>query len=73
MYYDEHLPPHFHARYAEWQASIAIDDGEILGGEFPRKAMNLVQEWVLLHREQLLVNWNRATQNQTLNPIDPLR
>lgn len=37
-----HNLPHIHARYAEWEASIGIEDGEILAGELPRKQLRLV-------------------------------
>ena len=72
MFFDDHLPPHFHAQYAEWDASIGISDGEILSGEFPAKARNLVLEWLELHRDELLLNWNRAINNQQIVPIEPL-
>lgn len=32
MYFWDHQPPHFHARYAEHQAAIAIGDGTVLVG-----------------------------------------
>lgn len=32
-----HGMPHIHARYAEFEASVRIDDGEVLAGELPRK------------------------------------
>jgi hypothetical protein len=35
MYYKEHGPPHFHVRYAEHDASIAIETSEVLGGSLP--------------------------------------
>jgi hypothetical protein len=38
-----HNLPHIHARYAEFEASIGIDDGEVLAGELPRKQLRLVQ------------------------------
>ena len=36
-FYDDkkHSRPHIHAEYGEHEASIAIDDGEVLGGTFP--------------------------------------
>ena len=37
-----HLP-HIHAKYSEFEASIGIDDGEILSGDLPRKQLRLVQ------------------------------
>ena len=38
-----HHLPHIHAKYAEFEASIGIGDGEILSGELPRKQLRLVQ------------------------------
>jgi hypothetical protein len=44
MYFDEHPPPHFHARYGEYDVQIVIASGEILHGSLPRRAMALVRE-----------------------------
>ncbi len=41
MYADEHAPPHFHARYAEHQAVIKIENGETIAGSLPRHALRL--------------------------------
>ena len=30
MYYSEHYPPHFHAKYGEYRASFSIDDLKIM-------------------------------------------
>jgi len=38
----QHNLPHVHAKYAEFEASIDITDGEILSGELPRKQLRLV-------------------------------
>lgn len=32
MYYNDHAPPHFHARYAEYKAEFAITNGALLAG-----------------------------------------
>jgi Domain of unknown function (DUF4160) len=37
-----HNLPHLHARYAEFEASVNIDDGEVLAGHIPRKQLRLV-------------------------------
>ncbi len=34
-----HHLPHIHAKYAEFEASIGIGDGEILAGELPPQAV----------------------------------
>jgi len=55
-----HNLPHIHARYAEFEASVGIDDGEIIAGKLPRKQLRLVQAWIELHRDELLANWEIA-------------
>ncbi len=30
-----HNLPHIHAKYAEFEASVSIEDGEILAGKYP--------------------------------------
>lgn len=45
MFFDEHNPPHFHAKYNEFKASIRIKDLAVLNGSLPPKALGLVIEW----------------------------
>ena len=73
MYWDEgpHARAHFHARYAEHKASVDLN-GEIIAGSLPPRAVRLVQEWALLHAEELLANWDRAWADEALLPIEPL-
>lgn len=54
MFFADHPPPHFHAEYGEYEALITIDDGEVFAGGLPARALNMVKEWVELHREELL-------------------
>lgn len=72
MYYNDHAPPHFHAKYGSEQASIRIDDGTVVEGTLGSRAMRLVEEWRALHQTELLEDWNRAQDRQPLNKIDPL-
>lgn len=72
MYYSDHSPPHFHAKYGGDQASFRIDNGEVLQGKLGARAMRLVEEWRILHQAELLDDWNRAQARQPLNKIDPL-
>ena len=72
MYYEEHGRPHFHARYAEHDASIAIDDLSILQGGLPHKRLTLVRRWARIHRGELELNWERARNEQPLASVDPL-
>ncbi len=59
MYYRDHGPPHFRAIYGEFEATINIDTGE-LNGSLPKRALAHVQEWPLLHRDELLSAWSLA-------------
>ena len=44
FYFDEHPPPHFHARYAEFVAQIRIDTLEIIRGRLPTSQWQDVRE-----------------------------
>ncbi|MBF0191712.1 MAG: DUF4160 domain-containing protein [Magnetococcales bacterium] len=71
MYWNDHAPPHFHARYGDYEITVTIPDG-VVEGCFPRRALNLVLEWMQLHRDELMQNWQRCQEHAPLTPIDPL-
>jgi hypothetical protein len=48
MYYNDHSPPHFHAKYVDKQASIRINDGHVIDGNLGARALLLVEEWRIL-------------------------
>ena len=73
MYFDEHLPPHFHALYNGEEAQIGIDPILVLNGQLPARAVSLVIEWAALHQRVLLDDWNLARQDQKPRKIQPLR
>jgi hypothetical protein len=72
MYYSDHEPPHFHARYGSYQATIGIEDGRLLSGELPSRVRGLVEEWRCMHRHELLDDWNRARRREPLARVAPL-
>ncbi|MEK9138774.1 MAG: DUF4160 domain-containing protein [Bacteroidota bacterium] len=72
IYYNDHVPPHFHAEYAEHEALFLIDTLEMYHGELPRRARSLVFEWASLHRSELWADWERARKGLPLEPIAPL-
>ena len=73
MYYKEHYPPHFHARYGEFKAEINIHDFAIKEGYLPPKALGLVMEWANKHKEELIQNWKASEEKRPLSPIEPLK
>jgi hypothetical protein len=72
FYWEDHSPPHFHAKYSGDEAMIDIRTGEVLRGSLPRRALSLVGEWRQIHVAELLANWERALTRQPLAYIDPL-
>ena len=72
MYMSEHNPPHFHVWYEDYKAIITIKDG-IITGSLPRRALNLVYEWLDLHQDELLDNWRRLSNFESPVRIDPLK
>ncbi|TWU00558.1 hypothetical protein Pla108_15100 [Botrimarina colliarenosi] len=72
MYYNDHAPPHFHATYSGNEAVIEIETSALLRGGLPNRALDLIVEWVELHRDELRANWDRARHAESLDAIDPL-
>ena len=71
MNYSDHQPPHFHAWYNEYNIIVTIQNG-IVKGEMPARALRMILEWLELHREELMKNWEKAQSKKTLDKIEPL-
>jgi len=69
MFYDDHNPPHLHARYGRARALVRLADGEIIAGELPLTARRMVREWTLARRADLEENWRRARTKQPLERL----
>ncbi len=73
MYFNDHLPPHFHAfdggdeALIEWSPTPSVYRGSL-----PRASLKLVFDWVALHVAELDADWNRARSGQPLDQIPPL-
>ena len=72
MYFDDHNPPHFHAEYGDSAALIDIHSLSVFDGRLPPRVTGLVIEWATLHQQELLADWQRARDQQSLQKIDPL-
>ena len=73
MYWDDHNPPHFHATYGEYEILIKINDFSIYAGYLPSRAFGLLMEWVSIHQQELLENWELMRQSLPLKEIEPLK
>ena len=72
MYYNDHPPPHFHARYGNQKAIISIETLSLLEGKLSPRVLGLVIEWVSIHQGELLQNWQFAIENLPWVQILPL-
>ena len=74
MYLMDHNPPHFHAKYNDFEAVISIENFAVLNGKLPSKALGLVVEWASLHQTELLQNWNGLSNTNQVSyiKIEPL-
>jgi hypothetical protein len=71
MNYREHNPPHFHAIYQEYEITVEIRTG-IVAGKMPKRALNMIFEWLDLHKAELLEEWDLAQDRKSLVKIEPL-
>jgi len=72
IYWNDHSPPHFHAKYSGDEAVIDIDTGEVIKGALSKRVLSLVEEWRQLHRQELIQDWELARQRKPLRYISPL-
>lgn len=52
---------------------FAIESGDLLEGELPRRQQRLVQAWIELHRDELMADWSLAIKGEELFRIEPLK
>jgi hypothetical protein len=71
MFYADHQPAHFYARYGDAEVLVEIDSGQVHGA-FPPRALRLVLEWRSLHLQELQEDWQRCLAQEPLQPIAPL-
>ena len=64
----EHEPSHIHALYGEYVGIFDINSMEMLAGDLPQKAQELVRDWMMQNQEELIEMWN----SQKLKKLPPL-
>lgn len=71
MYFlgSEHNPPHIHAIYGDDTAAFDIRTGSILDGSMPKRATDMVREWISNNRDKLLEMWE-TQEYEKLDPLD---
>ena len=68
-----HHFPHIHVRYQGEEAVMSIEDGSLFDGNLPPKQIKMVQAWIEIHKEELLVDWDLAVNGEEPFRIAPLQ
>ena len=63
-----------HTFTLDMASSKPIDIGtlQVIEGQLPSRALNLVREWAMIHREELLEDWRFCRENTAPAKIEPL-
>ena len=64
----EHEPSHIHALYGEYMGEFNIKTMEMIQGDLPKKAQELVTEWLSCHQDALQEMWDK----QEIKKLPPL-
>lgn len=62
-------PSHVHALYGDFLGAFDIGSGKMTVGDLPKKAQELVKEWIQAHRDDLQKMWDK----QKVTKLPPLQ
>jgi hypothetical protein len=57
MNFGDHSPPHFHVRYGDYSASVAISPLALDEGDLPASTWRKVRDWASARETELLQRW----------------
>ncbi|MBF0609412.1 MAG: DUF4160 domain-containing protein [Candidatus Magnetobacterium sp. LHC-1] len=69
IYYKDHKPAHFHAKYGEQTGVFSIDEPRLIEGYLPKRIASLIIEWAFEHNEELTGNWELSVAKKPLRYI----
>ncbi len=72
IYYKDHSPSHFHAKYSDKSGTFSINDMRMIEGDLPPRVISLILEWALINKSELLEDWELAQSGKPLKKIAPL-
>ena len=76
MYYfdnKKHKLPHIHVKYQGEQAVFTIPEGKILEGDMKTSKCKLVEAWIEIHNDELMADWELASNGEEIFKIEPLK
>ena len=73
IYFDDHMPPHFHAEYVGQQILVDIASNCVIRGSMQANKLKLVLGWADLHHAELEAAWEDVCKNKLPKKINPLK
>lgn len=70
VYPDDHPPPHFHARFAEDEATFSVATGELLEGSLPRSKADTIKRWHMAHQDEIAYLWQQVQDKKSVRRMD---
>jgi hypothetical protein len=70
VYPNDHPPPHFHAAFAEYEATFSVATAELLEGSLPRSKLQAVKRWHMAHTDEIAYLWQQVQDKQSIRRID---
>jgi ABC-type bacteriocin/lantibiotic exporter with double-glycine peptidase domain len=71
MNYNDHTPPHFHARYQDQEVTVELQTG-VVQGKMSKRALRMLLEWSEKYQDELTRNWELTRNRRPLEKIPPL-
>ncbi len=68
-----HKNPHIHVKYQEDEAVLSIPDGKLIEGNLKSNKLKLVEAWIEIHRDEIMADWELASEGNEIYKIDPLK
>lgn len=72
MNFTKNFPPCFCATFQDESAIIDIENVCCINGKLPSRQLKLILAWTVLHKDELMQNWELSRDNKPLNKISPL-
>ena len=70
---EKHYLEHIHVQYNEYDAVYSIIDNNVLEGKLPQKQHKLVVAWMEIHKDELMADWDLASNGTNVFQIEPLK
>ena len=72
MYFRDHAPPHFHAKYGDFEGMIGLDPIRLIEGDLPPRVLGLAIEWATMYSKELNNAWKAASKGESIPKVPPL-